>query len=102
MEAIGGGDEEIDLGGRSVPVRQYASWFNFKGADQQKKVGVLSGTKLCPPGTFMYSPLSNNGLDTVVLGSCVRPPQPLPMLACCQLAQSTACTQSLKCSESIM
>ena len=47
MEAIGGGDEEIDLGGRSVPVRQYASWFNFKGADQQKKVGVLSGATPC-------------------------------------------------------
>ena len=45
MEAIGGGDdtEEIDLGGRKVPVRQFCSWFNFKGAEQQKKVGVLSG-----------------------------------------------------------
>lgn len=33
----------MDLGGRSVPMRAYASWFNFKGADQQKSVGVLSG-----------------------------------------------------------
>ena len=44
IEAIGDGEEEINLGNRSVPVRQYASWFNFKGADQQKTVGVLSGT----------------------------------------------------------
>ncbi len=43
MEEIGDGAEEIDLGGRTVPVRQYASWFNFTGADQQKSVGVLSG-----------------------------------------------------------
>ena len=43
IEAIGDGEEEINLGNRSVPVRQYASWFNFKGADQQKSVGVLSG-----------------------------------------------------------
>jgi ATPase subunit of ABC transporter with duplicated ATPase domains len=43
IEAIGDGEEEIDMGGRKVPVRQYAGWFNFKGADQQKSVGVLSG-----------------------------------------------------------
>lgn len=50
MEAIGGDSDEIDIGGRSVPVRQYASWFNFKGADQQKKVGVLSGAPLASIG----------------------------------------------------
>lgn len=33
----------ISISGRDVPVRQYCSWFNFKGSDQQKKVGVLSG-----------------------------------------------------------
>jgi len=43
IEAIGDGEEEIDMGGRKVAVRQYAGWFNFKGADQQKSVGVLSG-----------------------------------------------------------
>lgn len=46
IEAIGDGQEVIDLGGRSVPIRQYASWFNFKGSDQQKKVGDLSGANL--------------------------------------------------------
>ena len=43
IDEIGDGAEEVDLGGRSVPMRAYASWFNFKGADQQKSVGVLSG-----------------------------------------------------------
>jgi len=33
----------ITLGKREVPSRAYCSWFNFKGADQQKKVGMLSG-----------------------------------------------------------
>lgn len=30
-------------GERKVNSRQYCSWFNFKGGDQQKKVGMLSG-----------------------------------------------------------
>lgn len=43
-EAIGGGYEEIQLGpSKSINTRQYLSWYNFTGADQQKKVGVLSG-----------------------------------------------------------
>lgn len=43
IEAIGEGAEEVDLGGRRLPVRAYCAHFNFKGADQQKAVGVLSG-----------------------------------------------------------
>jgi energy-dependent translational throttle protein EttA len=42
-EEIGGGEEELTLGKRTVPSRAYASWFNFKGRDQQRKVGSLSG-----------------------------------------------------------
>lgn len=42
-EAISGGYEEVDLNGRSVNARAYCSWYNFRSADQQKKVGVLSG-----------------------------------------------------------
>jgi sulfate-transporting ATPase len=42
-EEIGGGSEELTLGKRTVPSRAYASWFNFKGRDQQRKVGALSG-----------------------------------------------------------
>jgi ATPase subunit of ABC transporter with duplicated ATPase domains len=42
-EEISNKDEVIQLGKREVPSRAYVSWFNFKGADQQKKVGQLSG-----------------------------------------------------------
>jgi ATPase subunit of ABC transporter with duplicated ATPase domains len=43
FEEISGGDEQIDLGGRKLNARAYVASFNFLGADQQKKVGVLSG-----------------------------------------------------------
>ncbi len=42
-EEISGGNEVIYLGKREINSRAYASAFNFKGADQQKKVGMLSG-----------------------------------------------------------
>ncbi|HEU5047292.1 MAG TPA: energy-dependent translational throttle protein EttA [Rickettsiales bacterium] len=42
-EEISGGHEEIELGKRTVKSRAYCSSFNFKGSDQQKKVGSLSG-----------------------------------------------------------
>ncbi|WP_370152497.1 energy-dependent translational throttle protein EttA [Ferrovibrio sp.] len=42
-EEVSGGDDMIQLGKREVPSRAYCSWFNFRGADQQKKVGMLSG-----------------------------------------------------------
>jgi ATP-binding cassette ChvD family protein len=42
-EEISGGNEQILLGKREVNSRGYCSSFNFKGADQQKKVGALSG-----------------------------------------------------------
>jgi ATP-binding cassette ChvD family protein len=42
-EEISGGNEQILLGKREVNSRGYCSAFNFKGADQQKKVGSLSG-----------------------------------------------------------
>jgi len=40
---ISGGHDTIELGRREVNSRQYVSWFNFKGGDQQKPVGQLSG-----------------------------------------------------------
>jgi energy-dependent translational throttle protein EttA len=40
---ISGGSDLIELGRREVNSRQYVSWFNFKGGDQQKPVGQLSG-----------------------------------------------------------
>jgi len=42
-EEISGGADHIDLGGRSVQSRAYVASFNFKGTDQQKRVGELSG-----------------------------------------------------------
>jgi len=42
-EEISGGLDEIDLGKRKIPARAYCAAFNFKGADQQKKTGQLSG-----------------------------------------------------------
>ena len=42
-EEITGGRDDVELGKRSVASRAYVSWFNFKGRDQQRKVGSLSG-----------------------------------------------------------
>ncbi|MCH7825274.1 MAG: energy-dependent translational throttle protein EttA, partial [Acidobacteria bacterium] len=42
-EAISEGSELVTLGNRTINSRAYVSSFNFRGADQQKKVGMLSG-----------------------------------------------------------
>ncbi|WP_374447212.1 energy-dependent translational throttle protein EttA [Stella sp.] len=42
-EEISDKNDEIDLGRRKMPSRAYCSLFNFRGPDQQKKVGQLSG-----------------------------------------------------------
>src|SRR6202034_2041239 len=42
-QEISGGQEEIDLGRRKLASRAYCALFNFRGSDQQKKVGQLSG-----------------------------------------------------------
>ncbi|MFC1538031.1 energy-dependent translational throttle protein EttA [Candidatus Latescibacterota bacterium] len=43
IDEIGGGESDVMLGRKPIPVRRYMSWFGFKGADQQKTVGQLSG-----------------------------------------------------------
>jgi ATPase subunit of ABC transporter with duplicated ATPase domains len=43
FEEITGGQETLDLGGRPMNSRAYCSRFNFRGPEQQKKVGLLSG-----------------------------------------------------------
>ena len=43
FEEITGGGEEVELGDRRMNSRAYLSRFNFRGAQQQKKVGKLSG-----------------------------------------------------------
>ncbi len=42
-DEISGGNEKILLGKREVVARAYCGWFGFRGSDQQKKVGSLSG-----------------------------------------------------------
>ncbi|GIW99089.1 MAG: energy-dependent translational throttle protein EttA [Pirellulaceae bacterium] len=42
-QEISGGHDVLDMGGRKVNARAYVSRFNFKGPDQEKKVGSLSG-----------------------------------------------------------
>jgi ATP-binding cassette ChvD family protein len=42
-QEISAGEEKLLLGKREIASRAYCSWFGFKGADQQKKVGSLSG-----------------------------------------------------------
>jgi len=43
FEEISGGTETIVMGGRNIAARAYVARFNFKGPDQEKKVGKLSG-----------------------------------------------------------
>jgi ATP-binding cassette ChvD family protein len=43
FEEVSGGQDILFFGRAEVNPRAYLSWFNFRGADQQKKVGVLSG-----------------------------------------------------------
>ncbi len=42
-DEISGGQDQLLLGKREVASRAYCAWFGFKGSDQQKKVGTLSG-----------------------------------------------------------
>jgi sulfate-transporting ATPase len=43
FEEISDGQDVLDIGGREVAARSYVAQFNFKGPDQQKKVGTCSG-----------------------------------------------------------
>jgi ATPase subunit of ABC transporter with duplicated ATPase domains len=43
FDEITGGEDELVLGKKKVNSRAYVSWFNFRGRDQQRKVGTLSG-----------------------------------------------------------
>jgi ATP-binding cassette ChvD family protein len=77
-EEISGGNDMIALGKREVPSRAYCGWFNFKGPDQQKKVGVLSGGErnrvhlakmLKEGGNLMLLDEPTNDLDVETLSS---------------------------------
>jgi ATP-binding cassette ChvD family protein len=43
FEEISGGHETLEMGGRKINARAYVSRFNFRGTDQEKRVGTLSG-----------------------------------------------------------
>ncbi|MCA9642396.1 MAG: energy-dependent translational throttle protein EttA [Polyangiaceae bacterium] len=43
FDVISGGNEVVEIGKREVKARAYCSWFGFRGSDQQKPVGKLSG-----------------------------------------------------------
>ena len=48
-EEVSGGKDIMKLGDKmEMPSRAYVGWFNFKGADQQKKVGLLVGRRAQP------------------------------------------------------
>ena len=78
-EEISQGADMINLGGkREVPSRAYCGWFNFKGSDQQKKVGLLSGGErnrvhlaklLKEGGNLLLLDEPTNDLDTETLAS---------------------------------
>jgi len=78
-EEISGGLDQMLLGGKKeIPSRAYCGWFNFKGADQQKKVGLLSGGErnrvhlaklLKEGGNLLLLDEPTNDLDTETLGA---------------------------------
>ncbi|HMN36126.1 MAG TPA: energy-dependent translational throttle protein EttA [Hyphomicrobium sp.] len=78
-EEISGGLDQLSLGGkREVPSRAYCGWFNFKGPDQQKKVGMLSGGErnrvhlaklLKEGGNLLLLDEPTNDLDTETLSA---------------------------------
>ncbi|MEZ5901442.1 MAG: energy-dependent translational throttle protein EttA [Hyphomicrobiaceae bacterium] len=78
-EEISGGLDQLSLGGKKeVPSRAYCGWFNFKGPDQQKKVGMLSGGErnrvhlaklLKEGGNLLLLDEPTNDLDTETLSA---------------------------------
>ena len=76
FEEIAGGEDELLVGKRTVASRAYVSWFNFKGAQQQRKVGSLSGgernrlnlAKLLRRGSnllLLDEPTNDHDIDTL-------------------------------------
>jgi len=78
-EEITGGEDELTIGKRPVASRAYVSWFNFKGAQQQRKVGTLSGGER----------------NRVHLASCCNAVQ-----TCCSSTSRPTTSTSIRCARS--
>ena len=77
-QEISGGLDIMKVGGREIPSRAYTGSFNFKGGDQQKKVGLLSGGErnrvhlaktLSSGGNVLMLDEPTNDLDVETLGA---------------------------------
>ncbi len=77
-EEISGGDDRIEIAGSNINARAYVGRFNFKGSDQQKKVGDLSGGErnrvhlaklLRRGGNVLLLDEPSNDLDVTTLGN---------------------------------
>jgi ATP-binding cassette ChvD family protein len=77
-EEISDGLDQLMVGKREIPSRAYVGWFNFKGSDQQKKVGQLSGGErnrvhlaklLKEGGNLLLLDEPTNDLDTETLSA---------------------------------
>jgi len=77
-EEISGGNDIMKVGSKEIPSRAYVGTFNFKGADQQKKVGLLSGGErnrvhlaktLSSGGNVLMLDEPTNDLDVETLGA---------------------------------
>ncbi len=77
-QEISGGLDVMKVGAREIPSRAYVGSFNFKGADQQKKVGLLSGGErnrvhlaktLAAGGNVLMLDEPTNDLDVETLGA---------------------------------
>ena len=77
-EVVSGGHDYINVGSVEIPSRAYVSQFGFKGPDQQKKAGILSGGErnrlnlaltLKEGGNLLLLDEPTNDLDVETLGS---------------------------------
>lgn len=80
-ETVSGGEDHVRLGAADVPSRGYVALFGFKGADQQKRVGALSGGErsrlnlaltLKQGGNLLLLDEPTNDLDVQTLASLER------------------------------
>jgi ATPase subunit of ABC transporter with duplicated ATPase domains len=93
LEALSDGADAVSLGnGKEVAARAYASWFNFRGAEQQKKVAQLSGGErnrlhlaraIRQPGNVLLGDELEADADTFLLSALENAIEAFP--GCCVL-----------------